>query len=131
MAEHYAYCREKSCEGCAPTLADLEGFALIEVWAEMLRRCIAQKPTTKTHVGAMAAIRERDESYRELAANIRREREAHDYWGVWSERPWAPKNADTSEALAPPLSPSPCTAAASTEGGPASGEHGASRGGPS
>lgn len=86
--EHYAYCREKACDGCAPTLADMENFGLLALWGEMMARCIPQKPTTKTREGALAVLRERDEAYRELATAIRAEREEHDFWGAWSERPW-------------------------------------------
>lgn len=55
--EHYAYCKDQDCPGCLPSdeaLQDL-GFPL-PLWVEMIRRCVAQTPQTKTREGAIAAL---------------------------------------------------------------------------
>lgn len=79
--EHYAYCRDPECGGCLPTDEELAGFDLLPLFAEMLARCIPQRPTTKTHAGALAVIIDQGDRYRELAADVRRRRVAAGYWG--------------------------------------------------
>lgn len=78
---HYAYCRERDCTGCLPTDAALEQRPIIALWGEMLARCIAQTPATKTAAGALAAITEDGDHYREVSERFRGQRIAADYWG--------------------------------------------------
>lgn len=70
--KHYAYCKRRECVGCLPTIDELDRMQLLDVWAEMLARCIAQTPDTKTHEGAMAALRAGDVSYQSIAYFARR-----------------------------------------------------------
>lgn len=70
--KHYAYCKRRECVGCLPTIAELERMPLLDVFAEMLARCIAQSPDTKTHEGAMAALRANRSEYETVAYFARR-----------------------------------------------------------
>lgn len=45
---------------------------ILDVWAEMLARCIAQTPETKTHDGAIAALRAGRSTYESVAYFARR-----------------------------------------------------------
>lgn len=56
QTEHYAYCKVADCPGCLPSDAAVNNMGLWELWGEMLNRCIAQTPATKTRAGAIAAI---------------------------------------------------------------------------
>lgn len=64
MNEHYAYCKDATCTGCLPSDDDLMTWPIIALWGEMLARCIAQTPATKTREGALAALIEDGPSYR-------------------------------------------------------------------
>lgn len=65
--KHYAYCKRRECVGCLPTMAEIEQMPIIAVWGEMLTRCIEQSPATKTHGGAVAAVRECDGWYHSVS----------------------------------------------------------------
>lgn len=78
---HYAYCRDRDCTGCLPSDAAMDQWSLMALWGEMLARCIAQTPETKTVAGALAALSEDGDRYREMSERFRRERVAADYWG--------------------------------------------------
>lgn len=65
--KHYAYCKRRECIGCLPTIDEIEAMPTIAVWGEMLTRCIEQSPATKTHEGAVAAVRECDGWYHSTA----------------------------------------------------------------
>jgi len=70
-AEHYAYCRDAACPGCLPSDEALAERHTLALWGEMLARCIAQTPTTKTHDGALAAIIADEPGYRALSLRLR------------------------------------------------------------
>lgn len=69
--EHYAYCKAAECGGCLPPDAVLPAFPIIELWAEMMKRCIAQTPQTKTVDGAVKAIVDDGAHYREQSLRLR------------------------------------------------------------
>lgn len=71
---HYCYCRDAECGGCLPSDEALEEMHILPLWGEMLNRCIAQTPATKTREGALAAIRADAPSYRIRAEEYRAER---------------------------------------------------------
>lgn len=70
-AEHYAYCKDAVCPGCLPSDEALSEWDTIALWGEMLARCIAQTPATKTHDGALAAIIAGGPGYRALSLRLR------------------------------------------------------------
>lgn len=86
-ADHYAYCHSSVCPGCLPSDAELQAAPMIVVWGEMLARCISQTPQTKTHAGALAAVRAEDTKYRTMAREVR----AREGWltedGQWGRKP--------------------------------------------
>lgn len=70
---HYAYCKRAACVGCLPTVAEIDRWPkLLDVFAEMLARGIPQSRATKTHEGAVAAIRENAAEYHAVAFFARR-----------------------------------------------------------
>lgn len=70
---HYIYCTDPECEGCLPSVADLHAMGRLDLWAEMMRRCIAQTPSTKTRRGALMALLANDPEYR--------------WWSFWKRKP--------------------------------------------
>lgn len=71
--KHYAYCKRAACIGCLPTIDELDRMPnILDVWAEMLARCIPQSPATKTHEGAMVALRANESEYHTAAFFARR-----------------------------------------------------------
>lgn len=71
VGEHYAYCKDPACAGCLPPDEALATLPIIDLWREMLARCIAQTPQTKTREGALAVIVADGPRYRELSRNVR------------------------------------------------------------
>jgi hypothetical protein len=69
--EHYAFCKDADCAGCLPSDDELATRPMIALWGEMVQRCIAQTPATKTHTGALAAIVDDGPTYREASLRLR------------------------------------------------------------
>lgn len=69
--EHYAFCKDLKCKGCLPTHDALVRMNILDLWEEMLYRCIAQTPMTKTAAGAHQAILDNEEEYIEASRRIR------------------------------------------------------------
>jgi hypothetical protein len=72
IPEHYAYCKNADCPGCLPSDDDLAAMPVIALWGEMLARCIAQTPETKSHTGALAALIADGPEYREASLRLRK-----------------------------------------------------------
>jgi hypothetical protein len=66
MFERFTY-----CTGCLPTDAELGEMPILALWGEMLNRCVAQTPDTKSRDGALAALIEDGPEYRTLARRLR------------------------------------------------------------
>lgn len=71
IGDHYAYCKHPECAGCLPTDDELKGWTILNLWGEMLSRCIHQTPETKTRDGALKALIDDGPEYRKRSSEIR------------------------------------------------------------